>query len=146
MRLRALEIQHPDVEHRAKILRHVLLHGAAWEMSSGKTMDLFIAAAKKYKAKRLGTKAVKEKELLEDVGEHLTEEQSTAFRALAARANYLALDRPDLCFAAKELCRQFSRPTSSSIRALRRLVKYLVRRPRLTWRFDVCDSTDDATI
>ena len=30
------------------------------------------------------------------------------FRALAARANFLSMDRPDLGFAAKECCRKMS--------------------------------------
>ena len=35
----------------------------------------------------------------------LPESEHTRFRALAARANYLAADRPDIIFAAKEVCR-----------------------------------------
>ena len=35
----------------------------------------------------------------------------TAFRGSAARANYLAADRPDCQFAAKEVCRWMAAPT-----------------------------------
>ena len=35
---------------------------------------------------------------------------SSKFRAHAARANYLAADRPDLQFAAKEVCRDMATP------------------------------------
>ena len=63
-------------------------------------------------------------------------DQSTAFRALSARANYLALDRPDLCFGAKELCRDFAKPSSKSVGRLKRLVRYDVCKPRLVWRYD----------
>ena len=36
---------------------------------------------------------------------------ATNVRALAARGNYLAQDRPDIAFACKELCREFAVPT-----------------------------------
>ena len=61
--------------------------------------------------------------------------ESTTFRQLAARANYLALDRPDVAFATKELCRAFAQPTKPHVDALRRLVKYLVRKRRMVYKF-----------
>ena len=60
----------------------------------------------------------------------------TRYRSLAARANYLAMDRADLQFAVKELCRQMSRPTASAWRKLIRVGKYLVHRPRLVIDFE----------
>ena len=42
------------------------------------------------------------------VGEKLGEHKHSAYRALAARANYLLLDRPDIAFAVKELARSMS--------------------------------------
>ena len=59
----------------------------------------------------------------------------TAFRASAARANYLAADRPDAQFSAKEVCRWMSSPTASAWAALKRLVRYLVGLPRLVFRY-----------
>jgi len=53
------------------------------------------------------------------------------FRGAAARANYLALDRLDIAFAAKELCRRMSVPRASDLVALRRLAQYLVGTPRV---------------
>ena len=49
---------------------------------------------------------------------------------------YLSLDRPDMMYSAKELCREFASPTQSSVRKLKHLVRYLVHHPRLVWRFD----------
>ena len=94
-----------------------------------------VKAKLKSKQKRLGTKAVKAREILDSPGDQLSEELATAYRALAARANYLALDRPDPCFAAKELCREFAHPTSTSVKALKRLVRYPNLCPRLIWRY-----------
>jgi hypothetical protein len=58
-----------------------------------------------------------------------------AFRAAAARANYLAQDRPDCQFASKEICRFMAKPSQASWHALKRLCRYLVGLPRLIWRF-----------
>ena len=62
------------------------------------------------------------------------------FRALSARARYLSLYRPDIMFAAKELCRELSCPGRSNVRKLKRLVRYLVKTPRLIWRYDFDDT------
>ena len=65
----------------------------------------------KFKKKRLGAKAVRTLERDIPPGQDLSEEDVTASRALAARANYLAADRADLMFSTKERCREFSRPS-----------------------------------
>ena len=54
---------------------------------------------------RQGAKAVKKLEWLESASTVLTPEEATTYRALSARANYLAQDRPDVAFSTKELCR-----------------------------------------
>ena len=59
----------------------------------------------------------------------------TMFRGLAARANYLAADRPDCQFAAKEICRWMSSPTELALQALKRVCRYLVGRPRLVFKY-----------
>ena len=76
------------------------------------------------------------------------EKETTAFRSLAARGNYLAFDRPDIAYAVKECSRDMSRPTAKSWDKLRRLAKYLKHKPRLVWKFywqDVVDSLDTYT-
>ena len=65
----------------------------------------------------------------------LPESEFTRFRALSARASYLAADRPDVIFAAKEMCRFMSAPTDLAWNALTRLCCYLRSRPVL------CSST-----
>ena len=57
----------------------------------------------------------------------------TAFRAAAARSNYLAADRIDAQFACKEICRSMAKPTMSAWQALKRLCRYLVGAPRLVY-------------
>ena len=55
----------------------------------------------------------------------LTSAESSQYRSWAARCNYLALDRCDVGYATKELCRHMSMPTQRNMRALRRVVLYL---------------------
>ena len=55
--------------------------------------------------KRKGAKATKKLEQLESVGHELNPREATRFRALSARCTYLAQDRPDIAYSAKELCR-----------------------------------------
>ncbi len=61
--------------------------------------------------------------------------EATAFRALAARLNYLAQDSPDLQFPAKEICREMSKPTEASWRRLKAVARFMLRRRAVVWRF-----------
>ena len=65
-------------------------------------------------AKRAGAKAVKKLEALPVGTAVLEPKDATKLRALAARGNYLAQDRPDIAFACKELCREFAVPNARS--------------------------------
>ena len=83
--------------------------------------------------KRAGAKATKKLERLVSKGFGLEPAEATMFRALSARANYLSQDRPDISFAAKELCREFAIPNKNSFLKLKRLVRYLCGLPRLVY-------------
>ena len=61
--------------------------------------------------------------------------RQTPFRAVAARANYIAADRPECQFPAKEVCRWMSAPTEVSLAALKRLGRYLEGRRRLVYTY-----------
>ena len=65
----------------------------------------------------------------------LSAEAHTAFRALAARANYLAQDRIDLQFSAKEVCRFMSAPTDTADAALKRLGRFLLGHRRVIYKY-----------
>ena len=58
----------------------------------------------------------------------------THFRALAARANYSALDRMDLQYATKEVCMAAS--TRGHVKKLRRLIRYLIEAPRVVTEYN----------
>jgi hypothetical protein len=59
----------------------------------------------------------------------------TKFRGLAARASYLAMDRIDLMYATKEVCREMSAPRKSSWGRLKKVARYLLKFGRAEWRF-----------
>ena len=135
-------------EQREQRLKEILAEGANWEKDSASCLERLVQAVRKtkYVKKRIGAKAVKEKELLENTGDILDSAQATVFRALAARANYLSQDRPDASYASKELCRSFSRPTSRDVVALKHLVRYLVHSPRVVYRYDFAPEPSEMTI
>ena len=78
----------------------------------------------------------------EENEEELTGTEATMFRAISARANYLALDRPDIQYATKEICRKMSKPRKKDWRRLARLAKYLAKRPRLVSVYKWQEQTD----
>lgn len=77
--------------------------------------------------------------------EDMSEADATEYRALAARANFLASDRLDIQFAVKELCRSMSAPKQGSWDAMKRLARYLLEKPRVIWQFGV-DTKGDPEI
>ena len=111
-------------------MRRVLVEGAAWEVSTSSIISALVKK-RKYKQKRIGSRPAKEAERLLNPSGVLVGEDATSFRALAARANYLALDRPDIAFAAKELCKSFANPTRLSVNMLKRLEEKLAKKKSL---------------
>ena len=86
-------------------------------------------------AKTLGTAGVKATAEQALADEALPQEKVTPFRAMAARANYLAADRPECQFACKEICRWMSAPTAQSLAALKRVGRFLEGRRRLIFKY-----------
>ena len=71
------------------------------------------------------------KEQEDDNEDELSDADSSKYRGLAARANFLAQDRPDIAYSVKELCRGMSKPTARDMDALKRLARYLAGKPRV---------------
>ena len=59
------------------------------------------------------------------------------YRSIAAVVNYMALDRPDLQFAASVLGRSMSRPTVAAEARLKKVARYLVSHPRVVYHYEV---------
>ena len=75
------------------------------------------------------TKEQVEEEKDLDISEH------TPYRANGARCNYIGPDRPDLQYCSKDICRWMSSPTNLGQDALKRLVRFLLGRKRLVFRY-----------
>eukprot|EP00973_Karenia_brevis_P051650 7172486-Karenia_brevis.AAC.2 len=65
---------------------------------------------------------------------------------MSARANYLAVDRPDIQYSVKELCRTMASPARGDIRKPRRLVRYLKGCPRLVMKYSWQRQVDELRV
>ena len=95
--------------------------------------ELIVEALNLKETKRVATAGVDEPE--DENDETLTGQDVFTYGSLAAREKDLAIDRPDLMFACKELCRNMSTPTQQAWRRLIRLGKYLKNHPRVVWHY-----------
>ena len=69
-------------------------------------------------------------EIAEDLSP-MVDKDASLFRAISARINFLAQDRPDLQFASKEMSRRMSNPLLRDWLPLKRIGRYLKGRPRM---------------
>eukprot|EP00973_Karenia_brevis_P039644 5474387-Karenia_brevis.AAC.1 len=86
-------------------------------------------------AKGLTSPGVKNMPKEENDDNELSPLEATKYRAICARVNYLALDRPDLMYSAKECSRSMSSPTRLDWRKLKRIGRYLIYRPRMVVKY-----------
>ena len=100
--------ENKDPSRRLATLRGTLREGAPWEEQTSENLEKLCAARPRrtkavnnYKQKRIGAPNVKTLEKLQNRVKELQGECATLYRALAARADELALDRPVRSFATK---------------------------------------------
>ena len=105
----------PDQRHADLIIQELQLSGANGVTSPGESDT---------------------RDKMEELSEALSASETTRFRALSARANYLAADRPDIMYAVKELCRGMAKPTMLHWHKLKRLGRYLLENSRTSMRYD----------
>ena len=70
-----------------------------------------------------------------DFSTKVSKEDHALYRSATMRLCYLALDRPDLQYPAKELARWMQAPTLGDLEALKRVARYLVSHGRLVQQF-----------
>ena len=76
--------------------------------------------------------------------EDLDKGETTVFRGLAARVNFLSLDCPDLQFSGKAASREMAKPTLGSWKILKKLARYLLGREAVVWFFKWQDEVEFA--
>jgi hypothetical protein len=69
-------------------------------------------------------------------GAELDAERHSIFRSAAMRLAYLAQDRPEMAFAAKEVARCMSCPDEAAWQALKRAARFCMGHPRVVWEFE----------
>ena len=97
--------------------------------------EIIIAQLELQNAKLVGTPGVKDtvvKSLDDSENPKLSPEQASGYRGLAARSNFLAQDRADIQYAFNEISRWMATPRRGDWEGLRRMVRYLLGRPRAT--------------
>ena len=87
-------------------------------------------------AKDIGSPGCKETtKAAEENRDDMAPDDARAYRAIVARLNYLAADRPDIQYSVKEACRVMSTPKVGDWLRVKRIGRFLRGRMRLTWRF-----------
>ena len=95
--------------------------------------EIIVEAAGLSDAKSVSTPGVKSDP--SEYSESTISDEPTKFRAIAARANYLAQDRVDIQFAAKEISRKMANPEVADWVQMMRLGRYLKGEPRVVQTF-----------
>ena len=132
-----------------KVLNRIVRAGdAGWELEADpRHAELLIQQMEMETSKGVVTPGVDQDDAEAGEDEELSDKgEIKKFRGVAARANYLAQDRPDIAFAAKEVCREMAKPTAGSWRRAKRLVRYLARRPRMVSFFDFQDDLRELVV
>eukprot|EP00973_Karenia_brevis_P081866 11349902-Karenia_brevis.AAC.1 len=96
--------------------------------------------------KEVSTPGVDQEPLTANSTEKLNTEQTTRYKSIVARANFLALDRPEIQFAVKECAKSMSQPTMHDMAKLKRLGRFLKGHPRTTIQYKWQSGQDAVTI
>lgn len=96
-------------------LRKYMMEGSAWVLqTTAVRCALPLSKASKLNTTRLGNNAARTAERFRTQAKIRVGEGAASLRALAAAADYLATDRPEIPFATKELCRCLASHTTDS--------------------------------
>lgn len=85
-----------------------------------------------HSAKAVGTPGVSK---VDGDATALDDSAKRQYRSMVMRCNYLGLDRPDICYASKELARAMQQPTVGNWTGLKRMARILLGKPRLVWHY-----------
>ena len=128
-----------NLEKEGKILNRVLrVTEKGWEYEADQRHgEIIVRAMGLDCAKGVSSPGEELMKWQEDEDEKLLEQRlSSEYRAIAARANFLAMDRPDIQYPVKEICRAMSNPTVGDKKKLKRLARYLLQVPRIVSHFE----------
>jgi hypothetical protein len=115
-----------------------------WEPDPRHAEILFAALGLNTESKAVVTPGVKEPATADSTP--LDADGREKYRSNTMRYAYLALDRPDLQFSAKELARNMQAPTQFDLEQLKRAGRYLLGRRRVVQRFEAQEMPTAVTV
>ena len=126
-----------EVSEARVLSRIIRVSEQGWEYEGDQRhAELIVKALSLENAKSVSTPSEDQKIEREETDlEDLDSLRASEYRQLAARANFMTLDRADTQYAVKEICRGMARPTVGHWRRLKRLGRYLRGRPRVVSLF-----------
>ena len=116
-----------DPKHAEKLIEFFLL-----DATSTTTVSIGVKCAGKCNGDADSKPVIGEEEVIAD---YLSSREQSVYRGLAATLNYLAQDRFDIQFGAKELCREMANPTTESMSKMKRAARYLLGLPEVIIEF-----------
>ena len=121
-----------DPRHAELVVRALKLEDAKAAATPGVKQSH--QRSKNSESKEKGTQAEDAKGEIED-DEVMSPKEATEYRAVVARLNYLAPDRPDMQYSIKEAARAMANPRKKHWDALTRIGRYIRGKPRLIIKF-----------
>ena len=126
-----------DCQHEGKVLNRIIrCTDVGWEIEADPRHAELVVEQLGIMDKGVSTPGVsgsEEEDEEDDIP--LVGEDITRYRGVIVRCNHMAAERPDCVFTIKEGCRELSKPTTGSLRRLRRIGRYLKMHPRLVWKY-----------
>ena len=80
-----------------------------------------------------------------EIAEFMSKEEAAKCRRTAAKLNYLSLDNPMIAFASKEASRSMSSHKQGEEIKLKRILRFLRKRPTTTYRYEWQDHPGELT-
>ena len=137
IKLRAVLGPEPGDDKEVRILNRILRWGAdglTYEGDDKHARTVIRGMNLQLDSKGLETPMDKEEDE-EGTSEELSARDAKKYRSLAAVVNFMALDRPELQYAASVLGRYMSKPTVLAEMKLKKVARYLVSHPRIVYHF-----------
>ena len=138
----------PEEEREGRMLnRIVAVSEDGWSYEADQRhAELIVQGLGLSEAKGIGVPGEDEREGDDDLEEGCSASEATRYRGLAARCNYLGVDRTEIQFAVKEICRGMSEPKKRHWDKLKKLGRYLISQPRMVQEYKWQGRLDKMTI
>ena len=80
-----------------------------------------------------------------EIAEFMSKEEAVRYQRIAAKLNYLSLDNPMIAFASEKASLSMSSPKQGEEIRLKRILRFLRKRPTTTYRYEWLDHPGELT-